>query len=205
MNHHILHVGLKPESRGLPWNLDLTGRNVVIHQVGSLRDAINYRRAYTLMMVLIDIHQCDEETVQAVTSIASTPSTQEAGPLVGLLYSDLSAEERDRLAHAGLDHAISRLDPERFLLQLLELLIDLTELRQFEQSRMDVNTLALRTRECLHDLSQPLSAVQGRLQLLASRCPESDPNCKCLNDLVQLIMQVSQQVGEIHQIHRKFS
>jgi signal transduction histidine kinase len=205
MNHHILHVGLKPENSGLPWNLDLTSRNVVIYQVTSVREAVHFRRAYSLMMVLIDIHDCGEETVEAVSSIASTSSSQGCGPLVGLLYGEPSAEERGRLAKAGLDHAISRLDPERFLLHHLTTLIDLTELRQFEQARMDVNALALRTRECLHDLSQPLSAVQGRLQLLASRCPQDDPNCKCLNDLVQLIMQVSQQVGEIHQIHRKFS
>jgi len=77
--------------------------------------------------------------------------------VLGLSGGPLSETHRDELAAAGLVDLLARDDPEQFIRWRVELLATLSDLRHFEQSRMNVSTLAIDTRTHLHDLSQPLS------------------------------------------------
>jgi signal transduction histidine kinase len=109
------------------------------------------------------------------------------------------------LAEAGIDGLLGANDPTRFLLYQLDLLRRLAELKRFEGSQSGVQDLAKRTRETLHDLSQPLSAVQGRLQLMAAKCSNDDPNQQYYADLVRQVFEITNHVVKIQQIQRDAS
>jgi signal transduction histidine kinase len=206
MNHHLLRLSLSEQSRALDWESDLHARGIVLMRAGRLKEALSYARAYSLMAILIDIDRDDSAMLESIRELGGIqPAEGLRPPLIGLAQIDLTPGQRAELAQAGLQNIVSMEDPSRFLLYQLELLAALNELRAFEQSRLDVNKLAHSTRERLHELSQPLSAIQGRLQLLAARCPTDDPNAQTFKDMVRLVFDISHQVMEIHQIHRKFS
>ena len=204
MNHYILHAGFHAKPAILPWQNDLSSRGIVVLRAGRTEDIIHIMNSYELVMALLDISSHGDELIEGVKAVNALVVPAHRCPMIGLHHEPLADDDRLRLATAGLDDLIAQSDPERFILWKLETLINLIELRQFQQTRLDVASLAGQTREQLHDLSQPLSAIQGRLQLLAAKCPADDPNAECLKDLVRLIFEVSKQVTEIHHLHRQF-
>lgn len=204
MNHYILHAGLDAKPVPLIWQYDLATRGIVVLRVGRLEEMIQVLNSYQLAMVLIDIPSPCDGLIEAMTAVRSNVNPAHLCPMIGLHRDPLEESDRIKVAAAGLDDLFAHSDPERFILWKLDTLINLLELRQFQQTRLDVASLAVQTREQLHDLSQPLSAIQGRLQLLAAKCPSDDPNAECLKDLVRLIFEVSKQVTEIHHLHRRF-
>ncbi len=204
MSHYVLYVS-QDESVGPAWPLDLASRGVVVLTASNMRQAVAYCRAYPLMLALIEIGSYDEAWREGLARIREAFAENSRPRLVGVQSGELTDAERAALAENGLDGLVSRRDPERFVVDTIELLQRLEELGQFEQTRMDVGQLAKSTREQLHELTQPLSAIQGRLQLLAATCPPDDPNAKNLNDLVQLSFKVSNFLAQMQQFHRKFS
>jgi len=206
MNHYLLHVSLQGKPEPQPWQERLTERKVIVLRAASLREAVQYCRVYNLLMVLLEFEACSAAVQEAAATLAATaPDGGQPSPVLGLSGAALSEGQRNALAAAGLVDLLARDDPEPFMRWRIELLATLSELRHFEQSRMNVSTLATDTRAHLHDLSQPLSAVQGRLQLMAAQCPPDDPNAAMFQELVRLIFEVSRQVMAIHQLHRQFS
>jgi hypothetical protein len=63
--------------------------------------------------------------------------------------------------------------------------------------------LARATRPLLHNLCQPLSALQGRLQLLHAKCPADDPLKPTYESLVGLALEVSKILRQIQDLHRR--
>ncbi|MCE5229419.1 hypothetical protein LLG95_07465 [bacterium] len=205
MSHYVLYVAQNEDDGQLPWPLDLSGRGIVVLTARSQAQAIAYCRAYPLMMILAEIETFDNGWREGFAKIRESVSAEIRPQFIGVVRGALSESDRADLASNGVDGLVSFSDPEDFVVGHIELLARLAELSRFEQTRMDVNQLAKSTREQLHDLSQPLSAIQGRLQLLAAMCPQDDPNCKNLNELVQLSFKVSGCLAEMQQFHRKYS
>jgi len=205
MSHYLLYVSPEQRREELPWPVDLLSWGIVLLHARNVREAVHYCRAYKLIMVLLELPAAGQPAEEAVAAIAAAAGADHPFPILGVAQAPFSDEERRRLALAGMVDMILRGDPEQFIRWRLETLTALSELRRFEQAHASVADLASRTRSQLHDLSQPLSAVQGRLQLLAARCPSSDPNSQTFQDLVRLIFDVTHQVMEIQQIHRQFS
>ena len=176
MNHYLLHVSLEGKPEIPPWQERLAERKLIVLRAASLREAVQYCRVYPLLMVLLECDGGGAAIQEAAATLAATaPDGRQPSPVLGLCATPLSEGQRDALAAAGLVGLLAKDDPEQFICWRLELLATLSDLRHFEQSRMDVSTLATDTRTHLHDLSQPLSAVQGRLQLLAAKHPSDDP------------------------------
>src|SRR5690606_3164049 len=124
-------------------------------------------------------------------------------PLFVVTLFEASAAQRSALAEAEVDFVVSASDPAPFLQFQMRTLLDAAELKLLQDQRLGIKDLAKRTRESLHALSQPLSAVQGRLQLMAAKCAQEDPNAKYLADLVKQVFEVTHQVMKIQQIHRE--
>lgn len=206
MSHYVLYVSLgRSDQESLSWQQDLTSRGIVLLRAGNLREAVCCCRAYHLMMIFLELDEMGESSVHESVETLVNASTGHRPPVVGVTRGSLPEEEVRALATAGMVDIMLQGDPDHFILWRLEILTALDDLRRFEQARMDVSELANKTRLHLHELSQPLSAVQGRLQLLAARCPTGDPNEKTYQDLVRLIFEVTHQVMEIQQLHRQFS
>ena len=96
-------------------------------------------------------------------------------------------------------------NPQRFRIWQLEILISLYRLHENHKNNIDVESLACKTREGLHKLSQPLSAIQGRLQLLAAKAGPDDPNLEIYSDLVGMAMEASRHLMDIQQTQNDFS
>jgi hypothetical protein len=205
MTHYILYVSPSSARETASWQADLPSRGVVSLRAATVGEALQYCRAYDLLAVFLELGALDHAARQDVCAIASSFPDKPRPPLLGVCTDHPSDAERLELAMAGLDDLILKADPDRFILWRLETLVTLSNLRRFEKARIDVAELAGRTRAHLHELSQPLSAVQGRLQLLAARCPADDPNAQTFQELVRLIFEVTQQVMQIQQVHRQFS
>lgn len=206
MSHYILYVSPgRSNQESLSWQQDLTSRGIVLLRAGNLREAVCCCRAYHLMIVFLELDRRGESARESVETLMNASANGNHPPVIGVSYGPLPEEEVQSLAMAGMVDIVLENDPDPFILWHLETLTALADLRHFEQARMDASELANQTRMHLHELSQPLSAVQGRLQLLAARCPSGDPNEKTYQDLVRLIFEVTHQVMEIQQLHRQFS
>ncbi len=204
MSHYVLYVS-QDGSESAPWPLDLSARGIVVLHTRSPEQALPFCRAYPLLMVLLEIKALDETWSERFGRLRAAIPPQNRPALVGVAHVPLESAERAALAAEGLDGVVMAHDPESFLVRQLDTLVRLAELSVFEQSRAEVAQLSLRTREHLHELSQPLSAIQGRLQLLAARATDADPNARNLQELVQLSFKVSSFVMELQQLHRKYS
>lgn len=206
MNHHLLHLKLSQTNGQIPWPVDLTSLNIVVLEAKSPKEAQTYIRAYDLMTLLVELDSGDDEACACLRDLNQMlADKQSTCALVGLAAAPLTANQRQALAESGLSLLLTRDDPIQFLLWHIDMLRRLCELSQFEKTRMDVGSLASQTRKRLHDISQPLSALQGRLQLMASKCDQQDPNAAYLNEMVKLIFEVSRQLMEIQQMHRIIS
>lgn len=204
MAHYILHAALGEKPAPLLWQNDLASSGIVVLRAGNLETAIKILNNYQLVMMVIDIPTPCAALADGMRQIQDAVDDEHRCPIIGLHHQPLEESDRLELASSGLNDLVAHSDPDCFILWKLETLINLIELRHFQKTRLDVASLANQTREQLHDLSQPLSAIQGRLQLLAAKCPADDPNAECLKDLVRLIFEVSKQVMEIHHLHRQF-
>jgi signal transduction histidine kinase len=158
-----------------------------------------------MMMIVADLAQWDDHAAEILAQLQALQVAQPRPALIGLLRFEPDPERRQALVHAPFDALIHESDPARFLEWPIETLQRLHELSHFEQSRMDVGQLADQTRKKLHDLSQPLSAVQGRLQLMAAKVNGAAPTAECLQELVRLIFDVSNHLMEIQRMHRTYS
>lgn len=205
MNHSVLSVELNDNQACPPWLESLSGRGIAVYRAGRLAEAVAYCKTYPLVMAVIRVHQVDQPTIEAVSAIAEGIPTERSFPLVGLHEGELTTPERDQLAQAGLSGLASAADPERFITWQIDTLAALADLRRFEQARTDVGELAHRTRERMHDLNQPIAAIQGRLQLMAARAPDGDANARTFRDLLEQVDRITRIVDEIQQLHRDHS
>ncbi len=65
--------------------------------------------------------------------------------------------------------------------------------------------LVLNIRQALHDLSQPLAAVTGLIDLLLLEMDETDPKLKEVQTVSEQLEKVLAIVGEIRQMARQTS
>lgn len=125
--------------------------------------------------------------------------------MIGLHNGPLQNGELAVLCEAGLCTVLDLSAPDSMVLWQLETIRNLHTYEMREESGMTVSELAKITRQQLHDISQPLSAVQGRLQLMMVKTTPDDPNYETYKLLVELIQRMGHQIGELHQTHRTHS
>ena len=206
MNHYLLSFDLSGQQQTLPWMQELSTHGISVYHAKRLTEAAASCKAYPLLMVLIWIDPADKKnTIETIGSLAEALPAQSHIPLVGVHEKELHADQRSELAATGLSGLLAADDPGRFIIWQLEMLAALAELHRFEQAMIDVKELAKHTRDHLHDLSQPLSAIQGRLQLLAARAGDDEPNHATYLELVEQITKATQVIARIQELHRAHS
>ncbi|HOE96690.1 MAG TPA: hypothetical protein PLS90_01185 [Candidatus Sumerlaeota bacterium] len=192
-------------AQALPWQEPLEQFPCSLLRTKTLHEAKTYCRAYPLVMALVRFHERTPELVDAVRDLAAAIPEGKRLALIGLSDQPLAAADRAELCAAGLCDFLAAEDPPAIVLWRLEILSLLADLDQFAKARMDVGELAKKTRERLHDMSQPLTAVQGRLQLLAAKATPEDPNAEYYREMVRLMAAATRQIAEMQQLHRAFS
>jgi signal transduction histidine kinase len=126
-----------------------------------------------------------------------------ATPIIALLGGIEDIEGLDALAEAGVSGVHVRGMPEAFLLGALKAGRRLAEMEGIRAAKGDIRALADETRQAIHDLSQPLAALQGRLQVIGAKTPQGDPIREPVELMVKLVLEVSAKLRELQELQRK--
>ena len=202
MIQYALLVDTAPEERPLAWEPDLSTIEVMLYRARREREAVAYCKAYPLAFTLVRVEPCDDNVFDLVAAMNEAMPEDKRIPVLGIHRGGLTKEVRVRLRTVGINTLLHEEDPGECASWMLQTLIALQELRRFEQSKMDVSQLAAATREKLHDISQPLSAIQGRLQLMAAKEPNGSPYHEHYRDMLQQMTRITTLMVEIQQINR---
>jgi signal transduction histidine kinase len=206
MSHHLAYLSSSPAAPGQfdPWEKSLAQSEFHVLHAQNVNQVVFYKKSYPLVGVIVDMRQDLNERMKLLRKVAAAPPI-DSMPLFGALDDEPGEIETIKLAEAGLTGILTPHTPPSFLLHQLKLYQRLRELMLYEQTAMDVKKLALQTRSLIHEMSQPLSALQGRLQLLAARCADNDPKKVAYKDLVELVMEATKYLRELQDLHHKFS
>lgn len=126
-------------------------------------------------------------------------------PLIAIFTGMEAFAHAAELADAGLTGIYLRGTPETLLLHYLGAGQALRSLRTLQDSGMTVGQLANETRQKIHDLSQPLAALQGRLQILQTRTAADNPQKEKIDLMVKLTLEVGTHLRELQEFHRQYS
>jgi signal transduction histidine kinase len=168
--------------------------------------AVRFARMGDVAGVIVEagMQSSSPETLCAlVRRLRATPETASA-PIIALFAGMEGLEHVADLTEAGISGVHLRGLPERFLVEPLKASRSLMELEGFRSTGMDVRTLANETRRLIHELSQPLAALQGRLQIMALKMPEGDPMREPIELMVKLVLEVSARLRDLQELQRKY-
>lgn len=204
MIRHLVYITADGESALNPaWEEALHDHKFQVFRVPGVKQAMTYAGQYALAGILVDCRARDDRFLSDVRELGEFAAEKRL-PLLGVVESSPSEDEEAGLAEAGLCGLIATRSPAEFLLHYLTTASALLSLLSFEAEQATARKLALESRQIMHDLSQPLSALQGRLQLFASKCDESDPMKETYRSLVLLVTGVSKSLRELQELHRRY-
>ena len=206
MNEHIVHLtGADAETqKPAGWENALEKEGFHLLRAKTLNQAKYYAKAYRLVGLLIDLNGDDAATSEAIQDLLKTDGACRF-PIFGLSAKTLRPKSQRQLAEAGMTSLINSNAPPEFLMHQLRAQRELLSVKLLEENGMDLNSLSQEARKILHDLSQPLAALQGRLQILEIKSLEGDPLKGALKDMTGLAMQVTDHLRQLHELHRKYS
>lgn len=206
MNRHILYVSPRPHETDPPsaWHQNLIDENFAFLHVNNARQAKTYIENYSLVGILIEVDESPEESVETVRELTRLPGASGV-PFIGIIRESLAPGEKERLAEAGLCGLVADDTPPSFLHRQFKNSQELQHLRTLQEDGVDIRELAKQTRNLMHDLSQPLAALQGRLQLMQSKAEGEKELQEALGRLVSLSMDVSKHLYELQELQRKYS
>lgn len=206
MNRHLVHM-TRPETETpepSPWEEALAESDFELLRTQSVDQALSYARFYPLVGLLIDVEENGDEVKVCLDALgALEPAIQ--FPVIGVVGESSSREAWAAAADSGLDAIITENIPPEFLIHHLKVCQSLQELKHFEQTRNDAKSLAGETRKLLHEMSQPLSALQGKLQIRLAKCGDEDPEKAIYEPLVELTLETSRVLRKIHELQQEYS
>lgn len=206
MSRHVLLLTAQPGSDHgeTGWRKAVEDAGFALLTCGTVNQAMYYMKSYPLAGIIVEVADRTEEAREWISQLAQAAPVP-APPLLGVLPASASADDLTRLSEAGLKSVWIETWPTEFLMLPLSQSRLLAELRHFEAAGMEVKRLAEKTRVQLHDLCQPLSALQGRLQILAAKTDKDDPLHERFKSLVGLVMEVTQHTQRLQQLQREHS
>ena len=206
MNRHLVFLTGQGKDTGAAfhWEQALIDADFVLLRAGALEQAIAIVKSHPLIAVLVDLDLPADEVSRSIVQFSDVIS-RNTFPLLGIASGSISEDDLTKWAQDGLTGLIGPATPSSFLLAQLKSSQIIEELQVFKETAIGVRSLAAETRSLIHTLAQPLSALQGRLQLALSQCPPDDPLRKSYENLVKLAIEVTKSLHELQELHRKFS
>lgn len=189
------------------WQRRLGEHNYQVLRTTSADRLLHYARSHPAVGVIIEAgmkESSPESLASVVRQLREEPGTASV-PIIAMFAGIEGLDRLAPLAEAGISGIYLRGMPERFLLHYFEASHALQQLQSYAATGMDVRKLAAETRQRIHDLSQPLAALQGRLQILHSKTPAEDPLKERVDLMVKLVMEVSAHLRELQELQRKYS
>ena len=206
MNEHVVHFcESDPDAENRPaWEEALEKEGFVLLRAKTLNQAKYYAQAYKLVGLLMAINGDAQSKIKTVEELAGAAGPCRF-PIFGLASKSPPPKAQEQLAQAGLTALVDPKSPPEFLMHQLRAQRSLLDLKVLEESGMDLKSLAREARKILHDLSQPLTALQGQLQILEIKSDDGDPMKSTLRDMTGLAMQITDYLRQLHELHRKYS
>ncbi len=205
MIRHVVHLSAQEGNTDVPpWEPSLEQAGFLVLRAKSLNQAKFYLKGYPVVGVLMEVADAQNGTQGQIRELLACESKNRFA-LIGLTSESLSPESQSTLAEAGLNSLFDPVAPGEFLIYQLRLNQTLLQLKALEESGMEIQTLCKETRKLLHDLSQPLAALQGRLQILELQSKPDDPLRETYHAMVGLSGQITDHLRQLHELHRKFS
>lgn len=206
MNRHLVYLTQSSSAAAdaTPWEKQLIEEGFIFLRAADSSQAIAYARTYPLAGVLLDAELIGGGAAELISRLAER-SVAAAPPVIGVLPDEASNGDLAALAEAGFHHFVTPDTPPVFLAYLLKTCQALQDLKSFEQTGMDARSLATESRKLLHDLSQPLAVLQGRLQLMASKTDDSDPRKETFKTMMQMLGETTRYLRELQELQRKYS
>jgi len=152
--------------------------------------------------VVIDIEQLAERSANDIRELR-LDENPDGPPLIGLSAVQLSAQDQKILAWAGLNVLMLPGMPDEFLIYQLMVQEQLRESRMSHKFGEQRKGLAMEIRHQIHEISQPLTALQGRLDVQEVRTPDGDPMKSLYTELVDLVVQVTDKFVELQNFIRR--
>lgn len=206
MNDMVLHVALNSTLEASPWRERLAPEEISVYLAKSVAEAMYYFQSYPMLAVLVDLGAgLDDELAELIGKLKQGSGQRGVPSVIGMTDAPLDVTVLEQWIELGMDDVTLTHAPVVVTLRRMCDRRELARLRREADPEHSAAELAKQTRRHLHDLSQPLSAVQGKLQLMSIKTPPEDPNSETYKELVKLIQQVSAEVMEVHQIQRRFS
>lgn len=145
-----------------------------------------------------------EDLVGLIGRLREEPSTSKL-PIIAMFAGLEAFGQVTPLAEAGITGFYLRGMPEALLLHFLHSSMAMQSLAAMEETGMTVGKLANETRQKIHDISQPLAALQGRLQILQSKTPADNPQKDKIDLMVKLTFEIGTQLRDLQELHRNHS
>lgn len=145
-----------------------------------------------------------DDLVGLIGQLRDDPSTAEL-PIIAMFAGLEAFTQVTVLAEAGISGFYLRGMPEGLLLQYLHAGLAIQSLKTIDASGMTVKKLANETRQKIHDLSQPLAALQGRLQILQGKTSADDPQKDKIDLMVKLTFEIGTHLRDLQEFHRQYS
>lgn len=205
MNHGILHLTAADTESGkdlIELDRFLQEHGFMVSRFDNTDRALAHLRSHPLAGVLIDV--VSKEAISFARKARDSDRLAGA-PLIGLSPRGAPADEQEKFAEAGFACVLSDDAPNTFLLNQFQTAQKLQNLHQLEETGMSIQTMASEARHLLHELSQPLATIQGRLQLLAMQATDNEVFKKHCDDLVGVTMAANTRLAELQQLIRKYS
>lgn len=207
MNHGILHLTAGDTEAGKDLSeLDrfLEEHGFAVTRSDDTDRAMAYLRSHPLAGVLIDLDSNESDSISFAMK-ARDSDRLDGAPLVGLSPSGEPPGDQEKFAEAGFSCILGEDAPKAFFLHQFGMAQKLQSLRRLEETGMNVQTMATEARHLLHELSQPLATIQGRLQLLSMQATDNEVFKKHCDDLAGVTMAANTRLAELQQLIRKYS
>jgi signal transduction histidine kinase len=196
-------VFLQEDGDGSPipgaWRKSLADLGFELLEAKSPRQVVYYAGNFSLAVILVEIGGPIFEIAPRIREILhSCPAPI---PVIAVCGDAIASEDQEALAKAGVRLLVSPATRAEWLADLVKSMSGAAGM----SAAGDVAGMRTETRNILHDISQPLAAIQGRLEVLRAKAPPGDPNAATYAKLAELSSQAIELFNKLRELYRKGS
>lgn len=205
MSAYVLHVSDGMNGPDLPeaWVRGWEKADTSVLVAPTPLQAAHCAKGYPLLVAFLELADDLDAAAARLADLLAAPATRPF-PVFVVARRPLAPAEEARLAEAGATGILATYGPADFALRIVEALRGRESLERLEASGMDVRALAEETRKLMHDMSQPLATIQGRIQIMQFRETDEAKKEK-FAEVVAHVGKMTEKLMELQELHRKFS
>lgn len=211
MTPFVLHISESGETEpSPPWRDAVVAAGIEIQRVPGAAPAVALLRNHTPLAVLLCMKEGAARSLEVLRELRA--SNLPLPPVIGICTGLPDSEAQTRLVAEGMGLFLHAFSPPAILVGQLALHRSVGR-RNGSAAAGDGEAaggggpvdreVSIRARKLIHDLSQPLAAIQGRLEILGIKASADDPMKPVYTRLVGMCAQAAETVQSLREIHRR--